>query len=436
MSTDTKHPAAVGPPRLSRSTWPTTPRQARIVHLGLGAFSRSHLAAYTASAELAGGWGISGFTGRSPRLAAALAPQQGLYALVERGPAADNVSVVDAVVEVHGAGELAALTAALASAETAVVTLTVTEAGYRPPAAAERAAAGAGRGLPTVGERLAAGLVARHRAGAGPLAVVSLDNLAANGSVLRELVLGELARLDPQAPEWAQSELSFVSTSVDRITPRTTDADRELVERELGLRDEAPVVCEPFSDWVLCGEFPAGRPRWEDAGARFVDDIGPWEARKLWLLNGGHCLLAYMGLGRGHETVAQAVGDREIAAALERYWDLAASLLPEGERMQLDAYRAALRERFANARIGYPLEQIASDGLEKLRNRVAPVIVTARSAGVDAGPALAIVQAWAGWLVGDPARAASDQNGEALRAPLSAGGADASRGLFELLEIF
>ncbi|WP_249019643.1 mannitol dehydrogenase family protein [Conexibacter sp. S30A1] len=423
--------------RLDRTSWPAPARPVRIVHLGLGAFSRSHLAAYTASAELAGGWGISGFTGRSPRLAAPLAPQQGLYALVERGPAADNVSVVDAVVEVHGAGELAALTAALASAETAVVTLTVTEAGYRPPAAAERAAAGAGRGLPTVGERLAAGLVARRNADAGPLALVSLDNLAANGTVLRELVLGELARIDPQAAEWAQRQVSFVSTSVDRITPRTTDEDRELVERELGLRDEAPVVCEPFSDWVLCGAFPAGRPRWEDAGARFVDEIGPWEARKLWLLNGGHCLLAYLGLGRGHETVAQAVGDRELAAALERYWDLAASLLAGGELLELDAYRAALRERFANARIGYPLTQIASDGLEKLRNRVVPVIVAARAAGADASPALAIVQAWADWLIGDPARAASDQNGGALRPALAAaGGEQAKRALFELLEIF
>jgi fructuronate reductase len=438
MSADTLSPApaAARPHRLSRRTWSATARTARIVHVGLGAFSRAHLAWYTASAEPAGGWGISGFTGRSPQLAASLKPQQGLYALVERGPLTDSVSVVDSIVEAHGGGELAALTAALAAPETALVTLTVTEAAYRPPAPAERAGGcGEARELPTVGERLAAGLAARVRAGAGPLALVSCDNLASNGTVLRKLVLGELALLDPPAADWAQRNVSFVRTSVDRITPRTSQSDRELVERELGLHDAAPVVCEPFSDWVLCGEFPAGRPAWEDAGARFVNDIGPWEARKLWLLNGGHCLLAYLGLARGHASVAQALAEREIAGALERYWDLAGVLLPGGAQLELNSYRAALWARFANARIGYPLTQIAADGLEKLRNRVLPVIVAARRAGVDAGPALAIVQAWADWLIAEPGRAGTDQNHQLLDAALKGGGAQARRGLLELLEI-
>ncbi len=123
---------------------------------------------------------------------------------------------------------------------------------------------------------------------------------------------------------WAEREVSFVGTSVDRITSATTDADRELVESRLGLHDRAPVVCEPFSDWVLCGEFPAGRPEWERVGARFVADIEPWELRKLWLLNGGHSLLAYLGLLRGHAPLPRR---RAILNSLLRstdFWDLAA----------------------------------------------------------------------------------------------------------------
>ena len=393
----------------------------RIVHLGIGNFARAHQAWYTMAVDAEREWGIAAFTGRRPDIAQALAPQQGLYTLIERDRARDRLEVIDVISSVHAGSEVDAFVEAVAAPDTTLVTLTVTEAGYRPGADPPR--------------RLAEALVARHQRRSGSLAVVSCDNLQANGRLLRERVLAEAAQLDSGGAGWIASEVSFVSTSVDRITPRVSDEDRALVTGELGLRDEAPVVCEPFSDWVLCGEFPAGRPAWERAGARFVDEIEPWEARKLWLLNGGHCLLAYLGLERGHETVAVAGSDPELAAALERYWDLAARLLPGGERLELDVYRAALRERFANARIGYPLEQIAADGLEKLRNRVAPVIVAARAAGVEAGPALAVVEAWVRWLIYDPARAGSDQNGEALRAPLASGGADARRGLLELLEI-
>jgi fructuronate reductase len=263
---------------------------------------------------------------------------------------------------------------------------------------------------------------------------VSCDNLHANGSVLRERVSAAAGRLDAEAAAWIDRELSFVSTSVDRITPRTNDEDRAMVERELGFHDASPVVTEPFSDWILCGEFPGGRPRWELAGARFVDRIEPWELRKLWVLNGGHSLLAYLGLRRGHETVADALSDPDLARALDDFWDLAVRHLPSADELDLDAYRRETRDRFANARIGYPLAQIAADGLDKLRNRVVPVIEAALDAGEPAEPALRVAQAWAQWLLEDPARVDTDQNAGELRGVLgSRGGDDRTRGLLGLL---
>ena len=248
--------------RLDRSSSPHAPRPVRIVHIGIGNFSRSHQAWYTQAADSEREWGITAFTGRRRGVADALGRQQGLYTLIERGPAGDHLSVIDAVQDVRPGTELPSLIEAVAAPRTAVVTLTITEAGYRPPAAAERAAAGAGD---TALGRLARALVERHRRGAGPLALVSCDNLHANGRVLRERIV-ELID-DDRAAEWVERELAFVTTSVDRITPATTDADRALVESATGLYDAAPVVCEPFSDWVLCGQFPAGRPEWERAGA-------------------------------------------------------------------------------------------------------------------------------------------------------------------------
>ena len=422
-------------PRLDRSRWPAPVRPVRIVHLGIGNFSRAHQAWYTMAVDGANQWGICAFTGRRPDVADALGPQQGLYTLIERGTATDSLSVVEVVSEVRPGSDLDGFTSAVAAPQTSIVTLTVTEAGYQPTAAAERAAAGADGVPPSPPARLAAALVERYRRRGGPLAVVSCDNLRANGRVLRDRVAAEAERLDAEVAGWIAREISFVDTSVDRITPRASDADRELVVRELGLEDRAPVVTEPFSDWILSGEFPAGRPAWEDAGARFVSDIEPWELRKLWLLNGAHSLLAYLGLLRGHETVVDAVRDPELVRAMEEFWDLAARHLPHAAELDLTAYRKQLHARFANARMGYPLTQIAGDGLDKLRNRVVPVIEAALAAGESPEPALQVVRAWARWLLEDPARAASDQNGEQLRGALGRGRRDdGTSALLELLE--
>ena len=421
-------------PRLDRSSWPAPVRPVRIVHLGIGNFARAHQAWYTMAVDGAREWGICGFTGRRADAAEALAPQQGLYTLIERGTATDELSVIEVLSDVRPGSDLDGFVAAVAAAQTALVTLTVTEAGYRPQAAAERAAAGAENLTATPPQRLAAGLVERHRRHAGALAIVSCDNLHANGSVLRERVIAEAERLDEEAAGWIDREVSFVSTSVDRITPRITEQDRELVARELGFHDASPVVTEPFTDWILSGEFPAGRPAWEAAGARFVTDIEPWELRKLWMLNGAHSLLAFLGLLRGHRTVLDAVRDPELERAMSEFWDLAARHLPAAAELDLDAYRRETHARFANARMGYPLIQIAGDGRDKLRQRVVPVIEAALDAGESAEPALRVVRAWVQWLLEDPARAATDQNAELLRGVLDAGGAEETkRGLLGLL---
>ena len=207
--------------------------------------------------------------------------------------------------------------------EVRIVTLTVTEAGYvrgarrrtrrrtarhpRDLAALRRDRRASVRTAPA---RLVAGLAARRAAGAGPLAVVSCDNLPENGARHRPGGRPTSPRLlDADLAGWIGDNVSFVTTMVDRITPAHRGGRRDAVAELTGRADAAPVVTEPFTEWVLSGEFPGGRPAWEDAGARFVDDITPFEERKLWLLNGAHSLLAYAGSARGHQTIAEAVAD-------------------------------------------------------------------------------------------------------------------------------
>jgi fructuronate reductase len=379
----------------------------RVLHLGLGNFFRAHQAWYTDRAPDARSWGVAAFTGRRPDAAEVLGPQDGLYTLVTRRPDGDAFEVPAVLSAVHAGTDHAAWLGYWRHEPLAVVTLTVTEAGYaqRPdgsldldrddvrsdiealtgnPAAPVRTAAG----------KLLAGLEARRTAGLGPVALVPCDNLPGNGAVL-ERVLRELAQRTgrPAALRAVSEGASFVTTMVDRITPATTDEHRRTVLESTGVLDACPVVTEPFSEWVLSGDFPAGRPRWEDAGATFTDDVTPYEERKLWLLNGAHSLLAYAGPLRGHATVAEAVADPVCLAWLEEWWETACRhlTLPQDE---LRSYRRALVERFGNPRIRHALAQIAADGSQKLPVRILPVLRRERARGALPLGATRVLAAW------------------------------------------
>lgn len=400
-----KAESAVELPQLNRHLRPSAKAPVRIVHLGLGAFHRSHQAWYTDRAGDAAGWGIAAFTGRRPDAALALGGQDGLYTVVERADAGDSFATVSSIVEAVDGADVGRLATLVAAPGTAVITLTITEAAYglgadgsldrsAPDVAADLAVLASGSGHPaTPLGRLVFALAARRAAGAGPLAVVCCDNLAHNGTVARNAVLGTARAWDAGLAAWIESNISFVSTSVDRITPRTTGADVAAVQAACGYRDSSPVVAEPFHNWVLSGDFPAGRPRWEDAGAVFVADIEPYENRKLWLLNGAHSLLAYAGQLLGHTTVAQALADPRCRDAVERFWDAAEANLP-GPDLDIPGYRAALLERFSNARIAHNLAQIAMDGSTKLRMRAVPVLLAERARGRSGAAAALMIAAW------------------------------------------
>ncbi|RLP73676.1 mannitol dehydrogenase family protein [Mycetocola tolaasinivorans] len=385
----------------------------RIAHLGLGAFHRAHQAWYTELVQRAepGDWGIEAFTGRSPAQAETLAAQDGVYTLVVRAAEGDTFERIESIAAARDGNDTERWRARLADPDTAILSLTITEAGYRRGADGElnladadvaadlqRLRAGTGEGCVSAPGRIVDGLRARRTAGSGPLAVLSCDNLADNGAVTRAVVGALAARVDPELAAWIEANVSFVSSMVDRITPATTDADRDEAATETGVRDAAVIVTEPFTEWIIAGEFPAGRPSWEHAGARIVDEIEPHERRKLWLLNAGHSLLAYAGLARGHETVDAAFADPVLAERLETLWSEAAAVLPQ-DAEEIEAARAALRERFANPRIRHHLAQIALGGAHKLPPRIFDVVRARLAAGLDVGTTAGpVVEDWIAYL--------------------------------------
>lgn len=391
------------------------PAPVRIVHVGLGAFHRAHQAWYTQHASDGAQWGIAAFTGRHPAAATALSAQDGLYTLIERGGSGDKFELMTSIVEAHDGADVAALSRLVAAQATALVTLTITEAAYNlaadgsldlsNPAVQDdidvlRTLTAGGQddaATVTAAGRLVQALAARRSAGTGPIAVVSCDNLANNAIAARAAIGGLADVVDPGLGAWIAENVSFVGTSIDRITPRTTDAEIALVAAECGYVDSSPVVTEPFSDWVLSGDFPAGRPDWASAGAVFVDEIEHFENRKLWLLNGSHSLMAYAGQLKGHTTVAEALADPVCAAWITEFWDEAQANLP-AEGLAIPAYRAALLERFGNARIAHHLAQIAMDGSSKLRMRAVPVLKAELAAGHSGTGAARMIAAWVAFL--------------------------------------
>jgi fructuronate reductase len=379
-----------------------------VVHLGVGAFHRAHQAVFTEDAVAAAGgdWGICGFTQRSATVRDQLAPQDGLYTVLERGPQAGPPRVVGVLRQIGVPADDPARR--IADEAVRLVTLTVTEKGYRAAPgghlnladdAVRHDLAGGGPPRSVVGQ-LVAGLAARRRQHGAGLTVLSCDNLSGNGAVLRGLVHDFCAALPGGSggeglSGWIDANVTFPCSVVDRIVPATTETDRAAVRSVLGLDDAGAVVAEPFAQWVIEDRFAAGRPAWERAGAVLTADVTPYEHAKLRLLNGTHSLLAYTGALAGYETIDEAVADAELNAAARALMveDAGPTLsLPEG--FDLAGYQASILERFANAQIRYRTVQVATDGSHKLPIRLLSTVRARRAAGVEPRWASLGVAAW------------------------------------------
>ncbi len=368
-----------------------------IVHFGIGAFHRAHQAVYTDDAMNAGDrhWAITGVSLRSPAVAAQMNPQDGLYTVTERSDAGHETRLVGAVGRVFVAqDDSATLTAAIAAPDTHIVSFTITEKGY-----CRRADGSLDDALMegSVYAYLARGMRQRMAAGLPGLTLLCCDNLGGNGAQLSRLMSEYLERRAPDVRAWFERECCCPSTMVDRIVPATTDADRTAVEASVGLRDEAAVLAEPFSQWVIEDKFAGPRPRWEIGGAQFTTDVHAYETAKLRMLNGAHSALAYVGLARGHVFVHQAIADPEIRSLVERLMrDEAAPTITPTSGQDLGAYADALLARFSNSNLAHRLSQIAMDGSEKIPQRW---LETLAFHAVTGSQCPAILDALGAWIV-------------------------------------
>ncbi len=376
-----------------------------IVHIGPGAFHRAHQAFYVDTLLHSDKrWAISALSLKSTGLRDALKDQQGLYTLVELG-AAPRARVIGAIRELLvGATDHEAAFARISARDTRIVSLTVTEKGYCLDAKnlldlgntdivhdLSRPA----QPRSTIGW-LVEGLRRRRDAGVPPFTVLSCDNLPENGRVLHRALVAFAQATNADLAKWIEAEVVCPRTMVDSITPATDDALRKRALGLTGLVDEWPIQREPFTQWVI-EDLPAMRDAdWQSVGVTLAKDVGVYDRAKLRILNGSHSTLAYLGTLRGHETVADAMRDEQLARFVELLMtqDLAPSL-GESPGLDVEHYISAVLARFRNPGIRHLLSQIAWDGSKKLPVRIVITLNEALRAG---RPIHRLVMPLAAWM--------------------------------------
>lgn len=388
-----------------------------IVHIGVGGFHRAHQAVVIDDLLRRGGhrdWGICG-VGILPgdtRTRDALSAQDNLYTLVIKHPngSLEHRTVGSIVEYLLAPEEPEAVLERMADPATRIVSLTITEGGYNfdqvtgefdttDPAVVADAAPGA---VPTTVFGYVVEALARRRArGIAPFTVMSCDNVQGNGEKARTVFSAFAGLRDAELAGWIRAEVAFPNSMVDRITPVTTDADRELVRERIGVEDRWPVVAEPFFQWVLEDEFPLGRPEWADAGVQLVDDVEPYELMKLRLLNASHQAMAYFGYLAGHRYAHEATADPAIAEFLRSYMESEATLtLRPVPGIDLDDYRATLLERFGNPAIRDTLARLCMESSDRIPKWLLPVIRERLATGGDVRLSAAVVASWARYAEG------------------------------------
>lgn len=358
--------------------------KAGIVHLGIGAFHRAHQAWYTDQAlnKFGGDWGIIGCSLRSATVKEQLAPQDGLYTLVERSDT-DKQQIIGSVLEVLvGPQNPSAIVEAIASADTKIVSLTVTEKGYchhpasgelnfdHPDIQADLSALNSNNDqIKSAIGLIVAGLAKRFSSHQEAITLLSCDNLPHNGKVLKNAVLAFAKEFNTELARWIESNVSFPCSMVDRIVPATTEDDIKNLKTSSGYEDPGMVTAEPFSQWVIEDYFANGRPLWEEFGVLFVDEVAPYEDMKLRLLNGSHSLIAYAGYLAGYETVFQVMQDEKFRKLCKRFMESATTTLNAPAGFDIEAYQNQLIERFGNPGLKHRTWQIAMDGSQKVPQR-------------------------------------------------------------------
>jgi mannitol 2-dehydrogenase len=386
-----------------------------IVHIGIGGFHRAHQAFYTDqilhNTDITE-WGICGIAllDSDRRMIETLVSQDGLYTLLITEPDGTlKARIIGSITEYHFAPEnQEAVLEKMAGPEVKIITLTITEGGYNFNSASgefrleepsvQKDLYNPGKPI-TVFGYLAQALKRRRDRGIRGLTIQSCDNIQHNGDVMKKMLLAYVQAAEPGLTGWIRNEVTFPNSMIDRITPVTTQADREKIRTAYGIEDAWPVVCEPFIQWVIEDKYANGRPAWETVGVMLVKDVAPYEKMKIRLLNAGHSLLGFFGSLHGCSTIDETVRIPMFATFLRNFMDLEVTpLLGSFDDVNIEDYKDSLIQRFANQHIKDQLSRICLESSAKIPKFVLPTISENLGAGGEIKRGTVIVAAWCRYL--------------------------------------
>lgn len=401
------------PAEVQRPTYDRSKLKTRMVHIGFGAFHRAHQALCSDRlAEIQGSdWGYCEVNLNSGELIQALREQHLLYTLTEMADDSLHTRVIGVITQaLHGKSDgIESVIKAMSQPDVAIVSMTVTEKGYchqpasgnlnpdHPDIVHDLQYPDAPRSLPGL---ILAAIRRRREQGLPAFSVMSCDNMPENGHVTRNVIVQLARQQDPELAEYIQQHITFPSTMVDRIVPAMTDTAFAALSARLGSSDPVAVEAEPFFQWVIEDNFVNGRPAWENAGAELVSDVLPYEEMKLRMLNGSHSFLAYLGFLAGYEYISDCVADPHFRAAARSLMidEQAPTLRTQG--VDLNAYADSLIARYENRAIKHRTGQIATDGTQKLPQRMLDSLRWHLQRGSDCDLLLLGVAGWMRYVGG------------------------------------
>ena len=396
-----------------------------ILHIGVGNFHRAHEAYYTDQLlrldPSQSDWAITGamLLPSDERLYNALNDQDGKYTLTVCGrDGKDEAYEIGSIKEVVWAGkEPEKVIGKIADPATKIVSMTITEGGYNidketgefdlSNEAVRKDLANPSK-PETVFGFVAEGLRKRRADGAGKVTILTCDNLQHNGNTAKKAFMGFIRAQDPALAEWAKDNVTFPNSMVDRITPATRHEDVERLDKKNGTDDKAPVYCEDFIQWVVEDDFAAGRPKWEEVGVEFTDDVAPFENMKLSLLNASHSLLSYPSFLSGYRKVDEAMKDERIRKFVRDFMDIDVTpYVPAPGNTDLEGYKQTLIERFSNSSVSDQVARLCFDGLSKFPVYLIPNVTKMVKEGKDLTRVAYLFAAYYDYL-----RFHTDDNGE------------------------
>lgn len=378
--------------------------RAGILHLGVGNFHRGHQAVYAddlLSKDL--NWGIIGVSMRSDTARKQLAPQDYLYTVSTKSSGEMRSRVIGSILDVLILSEDRDDIIRLGASESiSCVTLTVTENGYchtgaggidwqHPDIAHDTVHPEMARSAPGL---LLAILEARMASKAGPLNIISCDNLSNNGRILQTVVLALAEYRDDRLFEWIKQNAAFPNTMVDRIVPSATLSDIG-VFAQTHFKDNAVITTENFSQWVMEDCLIGNRPPWSAVGVQLTNNVKAFETMKLRFLNATHSALSYAGLLCGFKFIHETLNDPALERfATELMAKEAQPVTDTPNSVDIEHYQKSVLARFRNSSVPYSTAQVATNGSLKLPQRILPSIEAHRYNGDLPDRLCTVVAAW------------------------------------------